>query len=154
MPFSDHQDEAFGFSTEHIKLEGVFLNGIESPNESTRELIQKIKGPILNNVFYLFEGDEEKFESLENEVFGNTTMNLSCDGSLYKTVGKIWLGKASFARAKSLLFEVPNSNAYLKFETTVVGDRLKNNLPLEINFQGVTDGLTVSFSVQELKRES
>lgn len=151
LPFKSVEGQLEGFTREHIKLNGSFLGKMESPNEATRELLDKINISLENtsNEFMLYVGGEEDFKGLrvdENSKFINTKINFKATEKSLKINGEIYLSRTSFDEVKMLFKLGQSSNAYFKFQTIVYGDKVKNNLPLEIDFHSHTSGIEMIFS--------
>lgn len=154
LPFKNNDEELEGIRREHLKLNGTFLGAMESPNQSTRELIEKINVNYENstNEFYIYVASNEELKNLrfdENSKNINTTINLKATEKSLRIIGSIYLSRVSFDELKSLISVVPNSNSYFKFETIVYGDKIKNNLPIEIDFHSHTSGVEISFPIQQ-----
>lgn len=156
LPFKKNDGTNQGIVREHIKLDGIFLDSIETPNQSTRELIQGIKTGFKNttstfNIYVATDEDLTKLSTLEESNEINTTMNLKATENSFVIFGAVYLSRISFEEMKALIAVVPNSNSYFSFETIVHGDRVTSTLPLVIDLHSDTSGIKIDFSIQQLK---
>lgn len=156
LPFKTNDGKYQGGRREHITLNGVFLGSMESPNSSTRELIENIKVDFKNttSTFDIYVATEEDFLRLNafkesNEI--NTTINLKATENSLVIFGAIYLSRISFEEIKALIDVAPNSNSYFSFETIVYGDRVTSRMPLIIDFHSETSGVKINFSIQQPK---
>jgi len=159
LPFKrdDHSNQ--GIVREHIKLDGIFLTSIESPNQSTRELIEGIKVGVKSttSTFDIYVATDEELARLNayeesNEI--NTTINLKATENSLVIFGAIYLSRLSFEEMKGLMAVAPNSNSYFSFETIVYGDRVTSKLPLIIDFHSDTSGVKINFPIQQPKNSA
>jgi hypothetical protein len=158
LPFKDSNDCIVGLTREHIVLKGSFIGLYESPNNVTRELLKSIKVNHQNTSeeFNIFIATEDELKNLNHsDELGkaNTKMNLKVFEDRLTLRGSIYLSEKSFNQVKNLISVLPNSNSYFNFETIVLGDKVKNELPLEVDFQSTTSGLEMKFTVQNIQKK-
>ncbi len=158
LPFKDDKGRSDGVIREHIKLQGSFIGLYESPNDSTRESLKSISVDSSNSSeeFNIFIASDDELRSLRqgDELSrANTKMSLKVIEDRLTLRGAIYLSHESFNEVKHLISVIPNSNSYFKFETIVLGDKVKNKLPLEVDFQSNTSGLQMSFTVQNIQKK-
>jgi hypothetical protein len=158
LPFKDSNDCNVGITREHIKLKGSFIGMYESPNDSTRELLKSIKVNHQNtseefNIYIATDNELTDLNHGEEFNEANTKMNLKVIEDKLTLRGSIYLSDKSFNQIKNLISVIPNSNSYFNFETIVLGDKVRNKLPLEVDFQSVTSGLEMKFTVQNIQKK-
>jgi hypothetical protein len=158
LPFKDSNDCNVGITREHIKLKGSFIGMYESPNDSTRELLKLIKVNHQNtseefNIYIATDNELTDLNHGEEFNEANTKMNLKVIEDKLTLRGSIYLSDKSFNQIKNLISVIPNSNSYFNFETIVLGDKVRNKLPLEVDFQSVTSGLEMKFTVQNIQKK-
>jgi hypothetical protein len=154
LPFKSNTGAIEGLKREHISFEGTFLDGIHSPNQITREFLREIKVDYKNtkNLFNFYIGNSSEFESLgfnENSKEINTKITLKVNANSQSIEGCVYLSSSSFNDLKSLLLTSSISDSYLKFETIVYGDKIKNKTPIEIEFHSHTCGIELINSVTQ-----
>lgn len=158
LPFKDSNDCNVGITREHIILKGSFIGLYESPNNSTRELLRSIKVNYENvseefNIFIATADELKELNHGEGFSKANTKINLKVTEDRLTLRGSIYLSDKSFNQVKNLISVIPNSNSYFNFETIVLGDNVKNKLPLEVDFQSMTSGLEMKFTVQKIQKK-
>ena len=158
LPFKDSTNNHYGITREHIKLKGSFIGMYESPNDQTRDLLREMKINSKNsseefNVYIATDEEINNLKQTEVSIKANTRMALRIIEDSLTLRGSIYLGEKSFNEVKSLISVIPNSNSYFNFETIVLGDKVKNKLPLEIDFLSNTSGIQMSFTVQNLQKK-
>ncbi len=159
LPFKTNDGKNQGIVREHIKLDGVFLGSIGTPNQSTRELIEGIKVGFkgTTSTFNIYVATDEELARLNayeesNEI--NTTINLKATENSLVIFGAIYLSRLSFEEMKELMAVAPNSNSYFSFETIVYGDKVTSKLPLIIDFHSDTSGVKINFPIQQPKNSA
>jgi hypothetical protein len=156
LPFKKDDGTNQGIVREHIKLDGVFLGSIETPNQSTRELIRGIKVGFESttstfNISVATDDELARLNAFEESNEINTTINLKATENSLVIFGAIYLSRISFEEMKGLMTVAPNSNSYFSFETIVYGDRVTSKLPLIIDLHSDTSGININFSIQQPK---
>jgi hypothetical protein len=154
LPFVNDAGEIEGLKREHISVEGAFISSIESPNQATRDLLGKIKVDRKNtkSIFYFYVGSKEEYKKLrvdEDSKYINTAINLRATDSNQNIKGEVYLSRSAFNELKALTSIVPNSNSYFRFETIVYGDRVKSEMPIEVELHSHTCGIEMSFPIQQ-----
>ncbi len=158
LPFKDGGGRVNGIIREHIKLQGSFIGLYESPNDSTRELLKSINVDRKNSSeeFSIFIASDDELKNLgqgDESSRANTKMSLKVIENRLSLKGSIYLSHESFNEVKHLISVIPNSNSCFNFETIVLGDKVRSNLPLEVEFQSNTSGLQMSFTVQNIQNK-
>lgn len=159
LPFKNSNGRNTGLIREHIKLKGSFIGSYESPNDSTRELLKSIQVKHQNsseefNIYIATDDELKEFSHSGELTLANTKMNLKVTEDRLTLRGSIYLSNESFNQVKNLISVIPNSNSYFNFETVVLGDKVKSKLPLEVDFQSITSGLEMKFTVQNIQKNN
>lgn len=158
LPFKNSNDRNVGITREHITLKGSFIGMYESPNNSTRELLKSIKVSHQNtseefNIYIATDNDLADLNHSEELSKANTKMNLKVTEDKLTLRGSIYLSNKSFNEVKNLISVIPNSNSYFNFETIVLGDKVRSQSPLEVDFLSITSGLEMKFTVQNIQKK-